>query len=99
MISAGEFVNAFVIYKDSIDKTAESQKRYGHVFQMHKITKAQFDKSWLYYRQHPAQMRPILDSLSKRQAPVSDSSQKSIDTMIQPHDTLRKQLKRPGRLL
>src|ERR1044071_2605830 len=69
MISAGEFVNAFVIYKDSIDKSAETLKRYGQVFQLHKITKDQFDKSWLYYRQNPEKMRPLLDSLSKRPAP------------------------------
>lgn len=100
MISAGEFLNAYVNYKDSIDKEAESLKRYGQVFQFHKISKAEFDKSWLYYRQHPEKMRPILDSLSKRQSPLleADSTGRSPDTMLNPVDSLRKRLLKPGRL-
>ena len=97
MISAGEFVNAFVIYKDSINKTEESLKRYGQVFQFHKVTKAQFDRSWLYYRKHPDRMKPILDSLSKKQAPVIDTINKPLDTMIS-RDSLRRRLRNPGRI-
>jgi hypothetical protein len=98
MISAGEFINAFVMYKDSIDKTEESLKRYGQVFQFHKVTKAQFDRSWLYYRRHPEKMKPILDSLSRKQAPVPDTINKTFDTLIVPRDTIRRRFRNPGRL-
>lgn len=67
MISAGEFLNGYVLNKDSVDRFAEAAKVYGQVLQVHKITREQFDKSYLYYEQHPALMKVIVDSLSKRQ--------------------------------
>jgi len=66
MINAGEFLNAYVL-KDSVDTLVQRSKVYGQVFQIHHITKSQFDKSYAYYRQHPALMKVVLDSLSKRQ--------------------------------
>ena len=36
-------------------------------FQIHHITRQDFDKSYAYYRQHPDLMKIILDSLSRRQ--------------------------------
>lgn len=67
MISAGEFLNSYIVNKDSVDKVAESSKIYGQVFQVHHITKEEFDKSYLYYREHPDLMKVVLDSLSKKQ--------------------------------
>lgn len=67
MISAGEFLNAYILIKDSIDKVAESSKIYGQVFQVHHINREEFDKSYSYYRVHPELMKEILDSLSKKQ--------------------------------
>jgi Domain of unknown function (DUF4296) len=85
MINAGEFLNGYVLYKDSVDNLAESLKAYGQVFQVHHITKEEFDKSYMYYREHPDLMKVILDSISKRQAkvvekvlPMKDSTQKKI---------------------
>ena len=66
LINAGEFLNGYILVKDSVDKTAESVKVYGQVFQLHHITKEEFDKSYLYYREHPALMKGMLDSLSKK---------------------------------
>jgi hypothetical protein len=92
MISAGEFLNYYVLIKDSIDKVVESTKVYGQVFQVHHITKAQFDKSYAYYREHPALMATMLDSLSKRQTPPAT-------TPVQPtpiqRDSLRKKFRPP----
>ena len=76
MISAGEFLNAYILNKDSVDKLAESSKIYGQVFQIHHITKEEFDKSYLYYREHPALMKVILDSLSTKQTYTVDKFQK-----------------------
>ena len=76
MINAGEFLNGYVLYKDSVDKVAESLKTYGQVFQIHHITKEEFDKSYLYYREHPELMKVILDSLSKKQTYSVEKLQK-----------------------
>jgi len=68
MISAGEFLSAFVLNKDSIiNKDSTKLKIYGQVFQVHRITKEQFEKSYSYYRDHPELIKEIVDSLSKKQ--------------------------------
>jgi len=106
MIRTGEFLNGFVLYKDTaIDKVAESQKWYNKVYQLHKITKTDFDKSYAYYQGHPVLMKEILDSLSKKQVPVKPAIQDSaaikdsikkriqpslIDKRIRSIDTLKK---------
>lgn len=72
IIRAGEFLNGFVINKDSsVNKIAESEKWYAKVYQLHKISKEEFDKSYAYYKDHPALMKEMLDSLAKRQVYVS----------------------------
>ncbi len=77
IIRAEEFLNGFVIYKDtSIDKIAESKKWYDKIYQLHKITKKDFDKSYAYYKDHPVLMKQILDSLSKK-TPVNPPGQAS----------------------
>ena len=68
MIRAGEFLNGFVLNKDTLmDKAAESQKWYNKIYQIHRITKSDFDKSYAWYQDHPLLMKVILDSLSKKQ--------------------------------
>jgi len=70
MIRAGEFLNGFVFNRDSsIDKIAESQKWYDKIYQVHKISKTVFDRSYAYYQDHPLLMKTLLDSLSKKQVP------------------------------
>jgi len=66
MIRAGDFLNNYVFYRDtSVDKIAESQKWNEKIFQIHHITREQFDKSYTYYRQHPQLMKAVMDSISK----------------------------------
>lgn len=77
IIRAEEFLNGFVIYKDtSIDKAAETKKWYDKIYQLHKITKKDFDRSYAYYKGHPVLMKEMLDSLSKR-TPVNPPGQAS----------------------
>ncbi len=97
MISTGEFLTAYVLNKDSIDKMTESSKLYGQTLQFHHITREEFDKSYLYYRQHPALMKIILDSLSKKQVTPIEIPGPQMDTIkknniLRPQDTLRKRL-------
>jgi hypothetical protein len=84
LINAGEFLNGYIMIKDSIDKTAESIKIYGQVFQLHHITKEEFDKSYLYYRERPALMKLVLDSLSKQQtiSPGQGGYQRKEDSIL-----------------
>jgi hypothetical protein len=68
---AEEFLNSYVIYRDtSIDRAAESQKWYEKIYQIHKVTKKDFDRSYAYYKDHPVLLKEILDSLSKKTAPA-----------------------------
>jgi hypothetical protein len=93
MISAGEFLNAYILNNDSVQKIAEISKTYGQVFQVHHITKEEFDRSWLYYRGHPEIMKVMLDSLSKKrvintgQAPFfqKDSANKKTVAPVEVH--------------
>ena len=80
MINAGEFLNGYVLIKDSIDKNAASAKVYGQVLQFHHITKQEFDKSYAWYRDHPDVMKSILDSLLKKQT-ISPGVSKRPDTL------------------
>jgi hypothetical protein len=81
MMNAGEFLNGYVL-KDSVDSAAQRSKIYGQVFQIHRTSKEEFDKSYLYYRQHPELMKGILDSLIKRQTVSNESpGQKKTDTL------------------
>ena len=100
MIRAGEFLNAFVIHRDSsVDKIAESEKWYNKIYQMHKTSKVEFEKSYAYYVNHPGLMKELLDSLSKRQislkpltpnsTPLKDSMKFKTDS-IQARDSIRK---------
>jgi len=85
MIRAGEFLNSYVYKDTSIDKVAESQKWYSKIYQLHKITKTDFDKSYAYYQAHPVLMKELLDSLSKKQAqpkiPPGQGTQASKDSL------------------
>lgn len=76
MINAGQYLSVFVLSKDTVDKTGTSAKIYGEVFQVHHITEGEFDRSYSYYKDHPELMKPILDSLSKRQSYEAEKFQR-----------------------
>jgi Domain of unknown function (DUF4296) len=94
MIRAGEFLNGFVINKDSsVNKIAESEKWYAKVYQIHKVSKEEFDKSYAYYKDHPALMKEMLDSLAKRQVyvrPVIRDSTTIRDSMNNPRNSTQR---------
>ena len=95
MIMAGEFLNGYVLIRDSVDRVAESSKVYSQVFQVHQITREQFDKSYKYYREHPLLMRVILDSLVKKQtyAPRTPPTPSTPEEFLRKEDSFRKKLK------
>ncbi len=86
IIRAEEFLNSYVIYRDTgADRATESQKWYDKVYQLHKITRKDFDKSYAYYKDHPVLLKQILDSLSKKQPPAPPGQ-----ALQPPKDTLNK---------
>lgn len=67
MMRVGEFLNGYVLFRDSnVNHAAVSEKWYDKVFEIHHITRDQFNRSYAYYREHPPVMRELLDSLSKK---------------------------------
>src|ERR1043166_3238858 len=77
MIRADEFVTDFIWKNDSaINRQEESIQLYEKIFQIHHITKQQFQKSLIFYREHPRFLKIIVDSLTtkdnvlNRQIPV-----------------------------
>lgn len=91
LIRAGEFLEAFVIYKDtSADNTSPGVAWYHQVYKMHGITEAQFRKSYAYYKAHPQLMKDMLDSLTKmKPMERKDTAHARVDSAAR-LDSLRK---------
>src|SRR5450432_686880 len=67
MIQADQFSKQFIL-KDSAKKnvSAETMKLYDQVFQIHHITKDEFQKSYQFYIGHPDILKILLDTLSAK---------------------------------
>lgn len=76
MLKTGEFLDGYVLYKgdSTLDRAATITAWHNKVYQLHNITKAQFDKSYAWYQDRPKMMKKMLDSLSKRQLPTVDTA-------------------------
>jgi hypothetical protein len=65
MIEADQYYHEYIL-RDSSKRDVRSErfKLYEQVFQIHKTTRENFDKSYAYYSAHPKLMKDIFDSLS-----------------------------------
>ncbi|RYY53193.1 MAG: DUF4296 domain-containing protein [Chitinophagaceae bacterium] len=64
MMRTGEFLSGYVLYKDtSVNKVGESMKWYQKVWDIHKITEADFRKSYDWYQKNPQMMAAVMDSV------------------------------------
>ena len=64
MLQADDFVREYMVNKDStLDDTAEYLNMYERVFRMHGTNREEFARSFNYYREHPALMKEVLDSM------------------------------------
>lgn len=96
MTRTAEFLNGFVFNKDtSLDKIAESEKWYNKVYQLHKTTKEEFERSYSYYQAHPDLMKELLDSLSKKTVPIRAPKPVSDSTVL--NDSVTKRVSPPFR--
>jgi hypothetical protein len=73
LLRSTEYVNAFILNKDStLDRGSVGAQIYDEVFRMHKVSKSTFDKSLVYYKEHPDLFKQIMDTLEKRQYVVPE---------------------------
>jgi Domain of unknown function (DUF4296) len=65
MIQADQFAKQFIV-KDSAKKnvSVETMKLYDEIFQIHHITKQEFQKSYQFYVGRPDILKIIFDSLA-----------------------------------
>ena len=66
MMRVDQYLADYVLPHDSaLDKKAETIKLYQQVFNIHKITEEEFQRSFSFYNSHPALLKVIMDSISK----------------------------------
>ena len=67
IMKADQFLSDYVLYIDpSKKREVEGVKMYNQVFAIHQVEPDKFYKSLDYYQQHPALLKAIFDSISKR---------------------------------
>ena len=72
MVRADQFVVDYAAKDSTYNKKEESWKLYRQIFLIHNVSADQFKKSLAYYGSRPDRLRPILDSLIKKQKPPPD---------------------------
>lgn len=105
VMRADQFLLSNVFSKDSsLDKETESLKYYQQIFAIHKTTREQFQKSFSFYKDHPALFKVIMDSLSQTRvaaptAPVQPVVTPDITQPVQnrtlPDTVIKLQKKKP----
>ena len=71
MMRADQFLNDYVLNRDTaINKRVESIKLYKQIFEVHKISREDFQQSFQYYLQEPARFKNILDSVGTLKTPA-----------------------------
>jgi Domain of unknown function (DUF4296) len=75
MMRADQFVSIYALAKDtSLKKEIELKKWYTRVFAFHKISEADFQRNFKYYKSHPALLQQVMDSRYKKQYEVQSST-------------------------
>src|SRR5258706_13913461 len=87
MIRADQYVSNFIMKNSTCNAKDESVKLYEEIFQIHKTTRQQFQKSLDYYSSRPDLFRPIIDSLAKKKIETSPPAvhTTNIDSLIKIH--------------
>lgn len=70
MIRADQYVSDFIMKDSTRNRKNESTRLYDEIFQIHKITREEFKKSFDYYTSRPDLFKPIIDSLAVRKNDV-----------------------------
>lgn len=96
VMQADDFVREYMVNRDStLDDTGEYLNMYERVFRMHGTNREEFARSFKYYREHPALMKEIMDSIYnqfQRQPPLvympPSTPQPGVDTANKPATTV-----------
>jgi len=78
MIQAERFRDGFIVYDSSKDQKTETFKLYAQVFELNKISKDEFIKSYKFYMSRPDIAREIFDSLSSQAARLREGLNKPV---------------------
>lgn len=63
-----EFLNGYVFFRyPELNRVAVNNAMLDRIFNIHKITKQQFNKSLEYYRENPKALTVVIDSVVARQ--------------------------------
>ena len=66
-IRADQFNQDFIFSRDSLANRKEiSLELYRKILAIHEVNQSAFRESFYYYRAHPALLRSVMDSISKR---------------------------------
>ncbi len=63
LIKADEFINNFVVKDSTVNIKTRRISLYEQVFNIHKVSKDYFYKSYRYYQQYPDKNKVLFDSL------------------------------------
>lgn len=65
MMRADQFLADYVFSRDSaLNRYLESEKWYGKILAIHKVSQEEFKNSFTYYNAHPALMKDLMDSIA-----------------------------------
>jgi len=95
MMQADEMMEYYSTNDSSFKGISKHTVYYQNIFAIHKVSRESFKNSLNYYKDHPASLKPILDSL-QRFAQRSQSSDTNKKKVFKPgHDTLKRKLHVP----
>lgn len=89
----GEFVNVYVYTKYfNLDRAAISNKLLDDILKQHKVSRNDFDKTIQYYKNNPAKLKVILDSLSAKQTRIAaeNLNRRDIGLLVKARDSIQK---------
>lgn len=95
MMRADQFLADYVFSRDtSKNKEKESIRLYSQIFTIHQVSRQQFSESFAYYRTHPGQLQPLMDSISKMNQgaptqPLTDPEQPVLPDTARKADTMK----------
>lgn len=64
VLVADAYAEQFIKKDSSKNLTVENEKLYRQIFDIHKIRKEDFEITYSYYKNHPGEMKTLMDSVT-----------------------------------
>ncbi len=82
--AGGSYITGYILPNNpSINQAAVSNQMLDHILKINKVNKKQFDNSLEFYKNHPKELKLILDSITARKKRIIDA-----DTAWKKRDSL-----------